>query len=131
LRLWHEIRVEDFSPPVRKQQLHGILNWCIENIDEMDETICTFVEEATTTDTEQISTELSWIFAKSSLSGTGTQDKTLVKMKPWDLAQYLAIYDYIYISRLFSESSLEELLAPIAPDDATIFSNPDLRGKQV
>ena len=54
-----------------------------------------------------------------------------MKLKPWDLAQYLAIYDYLYISNMLSNTSIDDLLASIARDDVSVLSTPDLRADQV
>jgi hypothetical protein len=59
------------------------------------------------------------------------QEKQLLKLKPWDLAQYLAIYDYLYISHMLSNTCLDDLLSSIARDDVSILSTPDLRTDQV
>jgi hypothetical protein len=75
------------------------------------------------------SNEFKWILRRS--FNREKQGKQLLNTNPWDLAQYLAIYDFLYISRILSNRSLDDLLASIARDDVSILSNPDLRADQV
>ena len=81
--------------------------------------------------TVTFSNSVDWLSERFTCDAKEAQQDNLLKIKPWDLAQYLGISDYLYISHMLSESSLEDLLAPIARDDASIFSNPDLRAEQV
>jgi len=93
---------------------------------------CNSVHDTITSETIQDSKELNWILNTSmDILNQEEQEKQLLKMKPWDLAQYLAIYDYMYISHMLSNRSLDDLLVSIARDDVSVLSTPDLRADQV
>jgi hypothetical protein len=128
--LWQHIQPGDLT--TRTRQLCDIITWCTENADDDCKDICNSVRHIFTTDTSDNSNEFSWILKKSMDPITQEeQEKQLLKLKPWDLAQYLAIYDYLYISHMLSNTCLDDLLSSIARDDVSILSTPDLRTDQV
>jgi hypothetical protein len=121
--LWLEIQPRDFKETMRRQQTYDIINWCIENADDDMRNICDSVLEKLTMPTTPQSP---WA---PRVTGQG-HHSDLFSIKPWDLAQYLAVYDYVYISRILLDSSLEELLSQEVPNNKSI-SYPDLRADQV
>ena len=128
--MWQHIQPEDLT--TRKQQLCDIVAWCTENADDNCKDLCNSVQHTITTDNSDDSNEFSWILKKSIESmNQEEQEKQLLKLKPWDLAQYLAIYDYLYISNMLSNTSLDDVLAPVARDKVSVLSTPDLRANQV
>lgn len=130
LALWQHIQPEDLT--TRKQQLYDIVTWCTENADDNYKDLCGSVQHTITTDSSDDSNEFSWILKKSTESmNQEEQEKQLLKLKPWDLAQYLAIYDYLYISNMLSNISLDDVLASIARDKVSVLLTPDLRANQV
>ena len=130
LALWEYIQPGNLT--TRTQQLCDIITWCTENADDDCKDLCNSIRHTFTTDTSGNSNEFSWILKKSIDPMTQEeQEKQLLKLKPWDLAQYLAIYDYLYISHMLSNTCLDDLLSSIARDDVSILSTPDLRTDQV
>ena len=127
--VWLEIQPEDFSQIMRRQQVRDILDWCAEHIDDEGKALCDTLKTHVTSDKYSLSNEMTWLL-KNSNDGN-EQWKSLLSVRSWDLAQYLAIFDYIYVSRMLSDTPLEVLLATVAQDDASILSNPDLRAEQV
>ena len=126
MSLWQQIQPSDFTSSTRRQQLCDMITWCRENLVEDPQNLCDSVQDAIISDFLP-PTEYDWIIKRTQAD----QGRQLLTMKPWDLAQYLAIFDFLYISRIFSKGSLEEILAPIARDDISILTNPDLRADQV
>jgi hypothetical protein len=117
---------------MRRQQICDILKWCGENIEADNKEACDSLQESIMSDSIQQSKGVQWLLNKSIGNfKLHEQGRHLLNVKPWDLAQYLAIYDYFYISHMLANASVEDLLAPIARDDVTILSNPDLRTEQV
>lgn len=114
---------------MRRQQLYDMVQWCSENMDDDCKDLCDSVRDTIFTDMLQDSIEFNWALTKSIKQED--QAKQLLNMKSWDLAQYLAIYDFLYVSQMLSNTSLDDLLASIARDDVSILSNPDLRADQV
>ena len=127
LALWRLIQPRDFIPTMRRQQLGDMMKWCAENVEDDGKSLCGSVEEAITTDSPRPVSGANWLLNKS----TGAPDRQLLNVEPWELAQYLSVYDYLYISTLLEDCSLEDLLAPIAKDDVSILTTPDLRADQV
>src|SRR5215471_2474442 len=99
LALWQCIQPGDLM--TRKQQLFDIVTWCTENADDVYKDLCNSIGHTITTDTSEDSNEFNWISKKPmNPMNQEEQEKQLLKLKPWDLAQYLAIYDYLYISNM-------------------------------
>lgn len=116
---------------MRRQQLEDMIHWCAENIDEDGRALCLSVRGALHMNTVTFSNSVDWLSERFTGDAKEGQQDSLLNIKPWDLAQYLGISDYLYVSHMLSESSLEDLLAPISRDDALIYLNPDLRAEQV
>jgi hypothetical protein len=116
---------------MRGQQLRDMLKWCTDNTDDDFQDLCHSVQDAITTDTIQESDEFKWIVNKSIERDNQAQGRQILYLRPWELAQYLGIYDYLHISRTLAESSLDDLVATIARDDISFPSNLDLRAEQV
>src|SRR5271170_2142125 len=131
LALWRLIQPRDFIPTMRRQQLCDMMKWCAENVEDDGKSLCESVEEAITTNSPRPVSGANWILAKSPALSKDKPERHLLDLQPWELAQYLAIYDYLYISRMLEDSSLEDLLAPIAKDDVSILATPELRADQV
>jgi len=130
LALWQQVQPGDLSN--RRQQICDIATWCIDNAEDDSKYQCNVVRDTITSDTIQDSNEFNWILKRSvETLNQEEQEKQLLKLKPWDLAQYLAIYDYLYISNMLLNMSLDDLLASIARDDVSVLSTPDLRADQV
>lgn len=130
LALWQHVQPGDLK--TRKQQICDIVTWCIEKAEDDRKDLCNSVRHTITTDSSDHSNDFSWIIKKSiNPTNQEEQEKQLLKLKPWDLAQYLAIYDYLYISHMLSKTSLDDLLGSIARDDVSVLSTPDLRADQV
>jgi len=104
-----------------------MITWCRENLQEDPQNLCDSVQDAIISDSPNL-TQYSWITKTSNIPNG---DQAIINMKPWDLAQYLAIYDFLYVSRILGEVSLNDILSPIARDDMSILSSPDLRADQV
>jgi hypothetical protein len=114
---------------MRRQQVLDMTRWCVDNTGENHKEHCELLQQLITADPLE---DVTWLLENSTeIIKEGEQRRLLSKMKPWELAQYLAIYDFLYISRMLSKVSLEILLAPIARDDVSIFASPDLRVDQV
>lgn len=113
---------------MRKQQLYDMVQWCTENAGDDFKGLCNSVLDTVTTETEYTS-EFSWILQRT--INPETPGRQLLNIKPWDLAQYLAIYDFLYISQMLSNTPVDDLLATIARDDMSILTNPDMRADQV
>jgi hypothetical protein len=114
---------------MRRQQVFDMTRWCTENIDDSHKEHCDLLQQLITEDPLE---DVTWLLKNSTEIIKGDKQTRLVSnMKPWELAQYLAIYDFLYMSRMLSEVPLEVLLAPIARDDVSIFTSPDLRADQV
>jgi len=131
LALWRLIQPRDFIPTMRRQQLCDMMKWCAENVEDDGKSLCESVEEAITTNSPRPVSGASWLLAKSIALPKDQPERHLLNLQPWELAQYLAIHDYLYISRMLEDSSLEDLLAPIAKDDVSILTTPELRADQV
>ena len=131
LALWRLIQPRDFIPTMRRQQLCDMMKWCAENVEDDGKSLCKSVEEAITTNSPRPISGANWLLAKSVAFPKDQPERHLLNLQPWELAHYLAIYDYLYISRMLENSSLEDLLAPIAKDDVSILTTPDLRADQV
>ena len=130
LDLWQRIQPGDLT--TRTQQLCDIVTWCTENLEDDCKDLCNSVRHTIMTDSHDNSNEFNWILKRSmDPINQVEQEKQLLKLKPWDLAQYLAIYDYLFISNMLSNTSLDDLLASIARDDVSVLSTPDLRADQV
>lgn len=114
---------------MRRQQLCDIVQWCTENAEDEDKDLCDSVRNTITTDEPEESTEFGWALSRSINQEDG--GRRLLNLKSWDLAQYLAIYDFLYISHILSNSCLDNILASIVRDDVSLLTNPDLRADQV
>jgi hypothetical protein len=130
LALWQEIQPQDIGHASRRHQLLDIIDWCTQNTEDQGEKLCESVRTSVNTDMERESSRASW---SASRDGTrhGEQETALLNLQPWDLAQYLAIYDYLYIVRMVEDAPLDELLCSTAKDVSTTSLNPDLRTEQV
>ena len=129
--MWQQLQPQDFVSATRKQQLYDMINWCTENSSDDRKEFCEALRNSINADIMQNSNGFYWILNRSMVSpNQSEQEKQLLDVKPWDLAQYLGIYDYFYISQIISKSSLDDLMPSIARDDISI-SNPDLRANQV
>jgi hypothetical protein len=112
---------------MRKKQVDDILAWCFHNADEYDKQLCHSTFEFINSENPGQSRELSW-----PLSGDDDlSDKTLFNVLPSEISEYLAIYDYFYLSDILSTRSIEELLVPIASENNATTFNPDLRSDQL
>lgn len=117
---------------MRKELPHDILSWCKQNVQDADDSGYKALEEAIDAENSAQYSIFEWVSINSYLSKTcKPQELPLVEMKHQDLAQYLAIYDYVYISRLLSQSYLEDFLIPITKDEISGFIEPDTRANQV
>lgn len=116
---------------MRRQQLCDMMRWCAENVEEDGKSLCESVEEAITTNSPRPVSGANWLLNKNMDPPKEDPERQLLNLQPWELAQYLAIYDYLYISGMLEDSSLEDLLAPIAKDEISILTTPDLRTDQV
>ena len=131
LALWRLVQPRDFIPTMRRQQLCDIMRWCAENVEDDGKSLCESVEEAITTNSPRPVSGANWLLIKTIDPVKEDPERQLLNIQPWELAQYLAIFDYLYISRMLEDSSLEDLLAPIAKDEISILTTPDLRADQV
>lgn len=114
---------------MRRQQVLDMIGWCADNVDGSHKEYCELLQQAITKDPLE---DIPWLLGNSmEIHKQKQQTRFLSNMKPWELAHYFAIYDFLYMSRMLSEVSLEVLLAPIAQDDVSIFASPDLRADQV
>jgi hypothetical protein len=127
--LWQQLQPQDFTSTMRRQQFCDIVQWCTENADNDDKDLCDSVRNTITADELDESRKFRWALSRSINQEDG--GRRLLNLKSWDLAQYLAIYDFLYISHILSNSSLDNLLASIARDDVSVLMNPDLRAEQV
>jgi hypothetical protein len=123
-----QIQPQDFNSTMRRQQIWDILNWCIENIEIEGKEGCGSLQDNILSYVPQDTMEESWLLQRSS---SLDDREPFLDLRPWDLAQYLAVHDYIYISRMLARSSLDILSVSIARDDATILLNPELRAEQI
>jgi len=105
------------------------VEWCTNNADENDKELCQSVGQLVNTEPVNEASGLCWLIPCDDNPSQG--DISLLDLSPWELTQYLAIYDYLYISEMLSKRSLEELLVSIAPDESTVLSNPGLRADQI
>lgn len=131
LALWFEMRPDELNQGIRKQQISDILNWCTENAHEDDRDLCRATVQKFEVATYQMELGNSWLIASDERLRSKDLDTPVLELTAWELTQYLAIYDYLYLLDLLSHRSVEELLAPIAADEVTVLSNPDLRAEQV
>jgi hypothetical protein len=133
LAQWQTIQPQDFSQTMRRQQLCDIVDWCDDHSADDTEDICDSLREAFSIDSIQLNPErgIFWISKPISVEIADDNDRTLVGIKPWDLAQYLGVYDYLYVSHMLSKCPLDDLLSSIAADEFTVSCNPDLRAEQV
>lgn len=125
------MRPDDLNQGIRKRQISDILNWCTENAHENDRDLCLATVQKFEAATHQMQLGDSWFTASDERLSSEGLDTTVLELTAWELTQYLAIYDYLYLLDLLSHRSVEELLAPIAADEVTVLSNPDLRAEQV
>ena len=130
LALWQEIQPQDIRHASHRHQLLDIIDWCTQNTETEGEELCESVRTSVNTDMEQESSRASWL---ASRNGTrhGEQERVLLNLQPWDLAQYLAIYDYLYVFRVVEDSPMDDFLRSTAKDVSTTSLNPDLRPEQV
>jgi hypothetical protein len=132
LALWRLVQPRDFISTMRRQQLCDMMKWCAENVEEDGKSLCGSVEEAITTNSPRPVSGANWLLNKTiDAPKDAPPERPILNIQPWELAQYLAIYDYLYISRMLEDSSLEDLLAPIARDEVSILTTPNLRADQV
>jgi hypothetical protein len=126
--VWWEIQAQDFESEMRREQISDILSWCGEYIPSEKKEECQSLQHAILAFNPQETEEEIWILQRSmGLEESGG----LLNLNPWDLAHYLAIFDYIYISRILSKSALDDLSISIARDVDSILFNPDLRAEQI
>jgi hypothetical protein len=125
LGLWKEIQPRDFMDTMRRQQLGDILSWCADNAGDKIQDLCDSMREAVITGQERRG-----LWSSPMTSRIDISHRDVLSIKPWDLAQYFGVYDYMYVSRVLSDSSLEDIVARSTNDD-TVSTNPDLRADQV
>jgi hypothetical protein len=130
LALWQEIQPQDIRHASRRPQLLDIIDWCTQNTENEGEELCESARASVNTVMEQESNRASWSASRDG-ARHGEQVTVLLNLQPWDLAQYLAIYDYLYVVRMVEDSPLDELLCSTAKDVSTTSLNPDLRQEQV
>lgn len=131
LILWTGIQPEDFNQTMRRQQLHDIVDWSEDNSADDVEDLCDYLRESFSIDSSQPPRSIFWISNPISVELSDDNEMSLWSLRPWELALYLGIYDYFYVSHMLSKCPLDELLSSIAADDATITVNPNLRAEQV
>jgi hypothetical protein len=114
---------------MRRHQLLDIINWCEQDVG--DENMGVYHSLQAHLDTEPVQTAIEGTHLTPIYKTRHqAQKKTLQNFSPWELAQYFAIYDYLYISHVLEVCSLKELLNTSA-DESTTLSEPDLRAEQV
>jgi hypothetical protein len=130
LALWQDIQPQDIGHTRHRHQLLDMVDWCTQNSGNEGEELCECLRTLLNTHPEQISNKPTCL---ESRNGTyhEEQERTLMNIQPWDLAQYLAIYDYQYIFRMLEGSPLNEFLGYTAKDSSSASLNPDLRPEQV
>jgi hypothetical protein len=117
---------------MRRQQLCDIIDWCDDHSADDIEELCDALRDSFAIDgIPWPSREIFWISRPICVEIPDDNDRTLLGIKPWELAQYLGVYDYFYVSHVLSNSSLDDLLSSISSDVIPIAFNPDLRAEQV
>src|SRR5579871_2828951 len=97
LALWQQLQPQCMSNPTHRQQLEDMILWCTENIDEDGRALCLCVRGALDMNTVTFSNSVDWLSERFTCDAKEAQQDNLLKIKPWDLAQYLGISDYLYI----------------------------------
>ena len=131
LVLWTEIQPEDFNQMMRRQQLHDIIDWSEHHSADDVEDLCDHLRDTFSINSPALPRTIFWISNSSNLKIQEDNERSLLSLRPWELAHYLGIYDYFYVSHMLSKCPLDDLLSSIAADDVKITSNPDLRAEQV
>jgi hypothetical protein len=117
---------------MRRQQLCDIIDWCDDHSADDIEELCDALRDSFAIDgTPWPSREIFWISRPICVEIPDDNDRPLLGIKPWELAQYLGVYDYLYVSHVLSRPSLDDLLSSSSADDALIVFNPNLRAEQV
>jgi hypothetical protein len=114
---------------MRRHQVLDIVNWCEQNAGS--EGKCFYHSLQTHLDTEPVQTAIEWTYLTPIYDPQSQGKKNpLQNVSSWELAQYFAIYDYLYISHVLETCSVEDLLNTSA-NESTILPEPDLRAEQV
>ena len=129
--LWSAEWPQDLNLGLRRQQVSDIFDWCHKNTPQNDRGFYQSMVERFERNSVREACEVRWLLPLMEHVRFGNQDTTLLELTAWELTQYLAIYDYLYLSELLSHCSLDNLLSTIASDEATVLSHPDLRAEQV
>jgi hypothetical protein len=124
-------RPQDLSQGMREQQVTDILSWCSKNASPGSHEICECFSTKFQQGSESQLMESCWLLLPSTAISDDDNEGAFLEITPWELTQYLAIFDYLYLTHLLSQSSFDDLVGTIASDEATILSNSNLRAEQV
>lgn len=116
---------------MRRQQLLDIVDWCDDHSADDIEEICDSLRDSFSINFTPLPRSIFWIAKPISVEIPEENERTLLNIRPWELVQYLGIYDYLYVEHMLSKCPLDDLLSSIAADEPAISSGPDLRSEQV